>query len=357
MSSEKLPRIDGSEQLKKLLSPHCRLKYGEVWEDPVRGHRVGCLDAASEPDIHDLMGGQKAALAVQDPPYNVIVGNSNTNTLNKTSLKEYLDWSRKWVGNALSILKDDASFYIWLGADQNEGFQPLPDFMILMRDFRELRSRSFITMRNQRGYGTQKNWMAVRQELLYYIKGNPPFSVAAEYTDIPKILRGYYKKVNGKVTENLERGKSENIRAGNVWVDIQQVFYRMEENVPGCYAQKPLKAIERIISASSERGDLVADFFAHAGTTLLAAEKLKRSCATMDLDPIFAEITIRRLEHFRKTGKAGWQFESPFPEVEFQWARDKEKDEESREEEMQTSPSLFDNFPGTAKKKEPIWKN
>ena len=73
-----------------------------------------------------------------------------------------------------------------------------------MRDFEEIRSRSFITMRNQRGYGTQKNWMAVRQELLYYVKGEPKFNVDAEYTDIPKILRGYYKEVGGNVTENLD---------------------------------------------------------------------------------------------------------------------------------------------------------
>jgi site-specific DNA-methyltransferase (adenine-specific) len=261
------------------------------------------------------------------------------------------------VKNTIKILGEDSHLYIWLGADQNQGFQPLPDFMLMMREFPELKTRSFITMRNQRGYGTSKNWMAVRQELLYYTKGDPGFNVEAEYTDIPKILRGYYKKVNGKITENLERSKSEYIRAGNVWVDIQQVFYRMEENVPGCYAQKPLKAIERIIAASSKPGDSVVDCFAHAGTTLLASDKLKRRCLTMDIDPIFAEITIRRLEHFRKTGKAGWQFESPFPEVEFTWERDEEKNEEAREEETPTSPSLFDNFPGTAKKKEPIWKN
>ena len=59
-------------------------------------------------------------------------------------------------------------------------------------------SRSFITMRNQRGYGTQKNWMSVRQELLYYTKGKLEFYINAEYTDIPKILKGYYKTVNGK---------------------------------------------------------------------------------------------------------------------------------------------------------------
>jgi len=196
-----------------------------------------------------------------------------------------------------------------LGADQNMHFQPLPDFMIMMREF-PFGARSFITMRNQRGYGTQQNWMAVRQELLYYTKGTPYFEV--QYTDIPKILRGYYKKVGDAMTENLERSKSDTIRPGNVWVDIQQVFYRMEENVSGCYAQKPLKSIERIIKASSREGYLIIDFFSHSGTTLLASELLKRRCFTIDMDPIYCEITIRRLEHFRKTGKLGWQNGNPF---------------------------------------------
>ena len=44
--------------------------------------------------------------------------------------------------------------------------------MLMMRDS-DFTSRSFITLRNQRGYGTQKNWMSVRQELLYYTKGSP----------------------------------------------------------------------------------------------------------------------------------------------------------------------------------------
>jgi len=189
----------------------------------------------------------------------------------------------------------------------------ISNHMIMMREFKDLKSRSFITMRNQRGYGTQKNWMAVRQELLYYTKGNPDFKVI--YTDIPKVLKGYYKTVNGKITDNIERSKSDCIRPGNVWIDIQQVFYRMEENVPGLYAQKPLKAIKRIIESSSREGDLVADFFSHSGTTLLAAEILKRKCFTFDLDPVFAELTIRRLENFQKTGKTGWQWNNPFPEI------------------------------------------
>ncbi len=315
MAKEKLQRIDRDREISSSLLPYCRLKYGEIWTDPVHGHRVGCLDAGSEKDIRKLMQDRDAALAIQDPPYNVVVGNLNSDRLGRIELAQYIDWSRKWIRSTCKVLKENASLYVWLGADQNAGFQPFADFIILMREFEEIRSRSFITMRNQRGYGTQRNWMAVRQELLYYVKGDPKFNVEAEYTDIPKILRGYYKKVNGSMTENLERSKSENIRAGNVWVDIQQVFYRMKENVPGCYAQKPLKAIERIISAGSDPNELVIDFFAHSGTSLVACEKLERQCFTCDIDPVFAEICIRRLEHYRRTGQAGWQFESPFSEV------------------------------------------
>ena len=314
-TKERLKRLDVHGELREQILKLCRLKYGEIWEDPLSGHKVGVLDATKSEDVKKIIGTEQAKLVVNDPPYNVTVGNANTNNLFKLGLEEYLDFSGKWVQNAIDIMCKDAHLYIWIGTDYKDNFQPLPDFIILLRKFKELKPRNIITMRNQRGYGTQKNWMWVRQELLYYIKGNPDFNVEAVYTDIPKILRGYYKKVNGKVTENLERSKSKYIRAGNVWVDIQQVFYRMEENVPGCYAQKPLKAIERIILSASNEKDLVVDFFAHSGSTLIAGERLKRKVYTFDIDPIFAEITIRRLEHFRKTGETGWQWRNPFPEI------------------------------------------
>lgn len=310
---ERLPRLDGNPQLRERLLPLCRLKHGEVWEDPLSGHRVGVADATSADDIKKLVGTAKADLAINDPPYNIPVGGTSTNGLPKSDLKTYLEFSKLWISAVLDTLAPDAHFYCWTGADYRDNFQPLPDLMILMREFSALKPRNFITVRNQRGYGTQENWMWVRQELLHYTVGQPRFRVV--YTEIPKILRGYHKTVNGRVTENLERGRSPTIRPGNVWVDVQQVFYRMEENVPGCYAQKPLPAIRRLIETSSAVGDSVVDVFAHSGTTLLAAELLGRTAFTGDIDPIFAEIAIRRLERYRATGKTGWQWQSPFPEI------------------------------------------
>lgn len=305
-----LPRLDKNPELQTELLRYCRLAAGEVWTDPVSGHRVGCLDAAQAKDVAKIFNGEKAKLLIHDPPYNLVAFEERT-------VSEFIEWCRRWIDHSVTWLDDNSGLYIWLGADQNEGFQPLPEFMIMMRDF-PVQSRSFITMRNQRGYGTQYNWMAVRQELLYYTKGEPAFHV--QYTDIPKVLKGYYKEVGGKLTENSERSKSDCIRPGNVWIDVQQVFYRMEENVNGCYAQKPLKSIDRIVKASSSKGDLVADFFAHAGTTLLASEMNGRKCYTTEIDPVFCEITIRRLEHYRKTKQTGWQNGNPF---ELEIAKDK----------------------------------
>ncbi len=311
MKNNPLPRLDTEACIREQILPHCRLNPGEVWVDAKSGHRVGCIDATDANAVTSMMQGTQASLAIHDPPYNLVA-------FDVRNTDEYINWCRRWLANTLSALACDSSLYIWLGADQQNSFQPLPEFMILMREF-PFKSRSFITMRNQRGYGTQKNWMAIRQELLYYTRGNAYFDIQAEYTDIPKVLRGYYKEIGDKRQENLERSKSEFIRAGNVWVDIQQVFYRMEENVSGCYAQKPLKCIERIIEASAPQGSCVLDLFAHSGTTLLACERLGRTCFTADIDPVFCEIAIRRLEHFRDTGHLGWQnahaFEKELPNL------------------------------------------
>ena len=299
-----LPRIDIDQVLHDLLLSFCRISEGEIWIDDKNKHKVGCIDSANSAQVKKMMDKESASLAVQDPPYNFVA-------FEEKNLSEFIQWCEMWINISYEILIENAALYIWLGADQNNHFQPLSDFISMMRST-EFTSRSFITMRNQRGYGTQKNWMSIRQELLYYVKGNPGFNIDAEYTDIPKILKGYYKTVDGKETENLERGKSDNIRAGNVWVDIQQVFYRMEENVNGCFAQKPLKAIERILQANSNKDDIVVDLFAHSGTTLIAAEKLNRRCFTADIDPVYCEITIRRLENYRNNNRTGWQNSNPF---------------------------------------------
>lgn len=46
-------------------------RYGIIWEDPINGHRIGCLDVSKKEDVERLMQSQKASLAIQGSPYNV----------------------------------------------------------------------------------------------------------------------------------------------------------------------------------------------------------------------------------------------------------------------------------------------
>jgi adenine specific DNA methylase Mod len=66
------------------------------------------------------------------------------------------------------------------------------------------------------------------------------------------------------------------------WVDIQRASRYPGENV-GYATQKSKKLLERIIKASSNEGDLVADFFGGSGTTAAVAERLGRRWITTDI--------------------------------------------------------------------------
>src|SRR4029079_4932624 len=63
----------------------------------------------------------------------------------------------------------------------------------------------------------------------------------------------------------------------------------------GYPSQKPLGLLERIIRASSNPGDVVADFFCGSGTTGVAAKRLGRRFLLVDCNPEAIRITTERL--------------------------------------------------------------
>jgi DNA modification methylase len=57
---------------------------------------------------------------------------------------------------------------------------------------------------------------------------------------------------------------------------------------------KPLLLVERSLMNSSLPGDVVLDPFVGSGTTLIMCEQLQRQCRAIELDPIYAAVTIER---------------------------------------------------------------
>lgn len=80
----------------------------------------------------------------------------------------------------------------------------------------------------------------------------------------------------------------------DIWSDIPPVFGSSGERM-GYPTQKPLALLERIISASSNPGDVVFDPFCGCGTAVVAAEKLGRKWIGIDITFIAVDLMISRL--------------------------------------------------------------
>lgn len=81
---------------------------------------------------------------------------------------------------------------------------------------------------------------------------------------------------------------------GTLWDDINSVQPQAQERLD-YPTQKPEALLERIIKASSNEGDLIADFFCGSGTTAAVAEKLGRKWIATDLGKFAIHTTRKRL--------------------------------------------------------------
>jgi adenine-specific DNA-methyltransferase len=79
----------------------------------------------------------------------------------------------------------------------------------------------------------------------------------------------------------------------SIWTDL--IPPRSSRELTGFPTQKPEKLLERIIRASSNPGDLVADFFCGSGTTLVVGEKLGRRWLGCDSSKVAIQIAKERL--------------------------------------------------------------
>ncbi|MGH8568612.1 MAG: site-specific DNA-methyltransferase, partial [Gammaproteobacteria bacterium] len=120
------------------------------------------------------------------------------------------------------------------------------------------------------------------------------------------------KKAGGRPRLRRFLDVSKGVPVGSVWVDIAPVNSQAKEDTR--YAtQKPETLVERILEASSNEGDLVADFFCGSGTTATVAEKLGRKWICTDLGKFAIHTTRKRLiqvqRELKESGKPFRAFE------------------------------------------------
>ena len=134
-------------------------------------------------------------------------------------------------------------------------------------------------------YSKTKNWTfnleAVRENEIGESTKKRWYKEIAEHGMIPT-------KKNGKIYWNSPYSPPKD------WINLNALPQAHAER-NGYDTQKPKELIEKFIKASSNEGDLVADFYMGSGTTAEVCKDLNRNFIGCDINPRAIEITLQRL--------------------------------------------------------------
>ena len=213
------------------------------------------------------------------------------------------------------LLADDGSIYVHCDWRVNA-------FMRLVLDeiFGKNNFRNQVIWHYQSG-GRQEKLFSRKHDMIFLYTKSSKWTFNAEAIGTP---RGEKKRNNMKKGEDADgriywsiksAGKiykyyeDEKITPADVWTDISHIHQKDPQRL-GYPTQKTEKILERVIKASSNEGDIVADFFCGSGTTAAVAEKLGRKWLASDLGKFAIHTTRKRLiavQRQLKTAEKNWR--------------------------------------------------
>jgi len=228
--------------------------------------------------VHEIIG--DIPLIATDPPYGGIVSAKWDVLSDVDSFVGWmLDWTRAWS----SVLLSGGAFYVWGGIGK-PGLRPFFKYIPAVESSdMGLVMSNLITWKKKRAYGLQWNYLFTREELAYFVKGDPkkPRCFNVPYLEEKRGYAGYNKKYPAL---------SEYYRRSNVWTDITEVMRGKVHD-----AQKAQRVVEVPIEVSTNPDEWVVDPFAGSGTTALAARALGRRFVVIEQDAAEFEKMLTRI--------------------------------------------------------------
>jgi len=243
-------------------------KLGDVWL--CGNHRVMCGDSTSIDAVEKLMDGHKADMVFTDPPYGMsygggrAAGSTQKGALVKAHGMIIGDDLRgvdliAMIADSLSssklCAKEGSAFYVCFP------WRTYSEFESAMESIGLKASACIVWDKKSIGLGNAN--YRPQHEFIFYVKGG-----------------------------SWHGDKSQS----DVW--------HMSRGATGAYVhptQKPIELVERALLNSSKAGDIVHDCFGGSGSTMIACEKTGRINNSMELDPKYCDVIVKRWQDF--TGK------------------------------------------------------
>ncbi|HXF44040.1 MAG TPA: DNA modification methylase [Candidatus Paceibacterota bacterium] len=292
--------FDLEKELRKLDITKIKFNKGDVYQ--LTEHRLMCGDSTVEADILKLMNGEKADMCFTDPPYflSYLKGKKRrgkaTEGFGLKRDRKYLetnelppDFTKKWMANVAKVQKPDFSIIVF------EHPKNLKAIWSELEKHWKYRSTIVWHVPNRiQGFAAKYKFFNKHDIALVGTKGKVALNLTPE---VDELFQNEYENAlyatSGKPHwEPYEKGKK------YCPTDFVE-FVAADEKSRGqgiIFGTKPLEILIPYVKVLTKRGDLILEPFGGSGSTLIAAEKLKRRCYVMEKSPVYCEVIKHRWE-------------------------------------------------------------
>ena len=257
-------------------------KVGDLYQ--LGSHRLLCGDSTDITVVKRLCGEDRPDMIYTDIPYNISIdyssgvsGKANYGGTydDKKTDEEYAGFVRKIIGNALGVAKEDCHCFFW--CDQSYVW-------LLQQLYRELGvkyKRTCLWIKNVANATPRTAFNKVYEPVVYGIRGVPYLS--DKHLNLTEILNKEISTGNRAIDDILDN------------LDIWLVK-RLPGNEYTHSTQKPPTLHEKPLRRCTRANDIVMDLTAGSGSTLISCEQMKRRAYLAEIEPVFADLIIRRFE-------------------------------------------------------------
>lgn len=236
------------------LEKPCKAKVGDVVT--LGRHKIICGDSTLSETYAKLLGGQKVNLVCTDPPYFVnLESASGTITNDNLNDAEGYVFLRKTFENFASVMANDASIYVFYATAKGRIFHDA------FEDAGFKIGAGLVWKKNQLVL-TRTDWKYIHEPILF---GWSNSGSHKWYGDQKQVTVFEFDRISNSKTEGY-----------------------------GHPSSKPVPLIAYLVGLSSKKNDIVLDGFLGSASTLIACEKLGRTCYGIELEPKYIDVAAER---------------------------------------------------------------
>ena len=291
-------QFDVNKELEKLKISKIEIEPGDVY---ILGeNRLFCGDSMKEADVMKLMNGEKADMCFTDEPYllNYLTGKRHGNPTDGFGAKKnrkYIgtdelppDFIELWTANVAKVQNDNFNIIAF------ENWKNVRELWGAMEKFWTIRNMIIWTIPNRNQGYAAKNKLFSKYDIA--VVGTTP-GKQLNMEPEEELLQSEYEAALFATSGDAHW---EGYKSGNKYCPTDVINFKAgDEKSTGqaiIFGTKPIEILIPYIKVLTKRSDLIIEPFGGSGSTLIAAQIMKRRCYVMEKCPIYAEVIRNRWE-------------------------------------------------------------